>query len=766
MPLNRWLKHCSQILRSGLHHNSRRRSLRRSIQRRLEATTTRVRRTPESLEERVLPASFSWVGDLNNSWSTNVAGDTNWSGNATPISGDSLVFDGSSAGMLDNDFPTNSSFSMTSNTGGYTITGHVIQLDNEGTDIIQIAAENLIRTPLKLDASAIEVQSGVLDLQRSVTGTAGLTKLGDGTLILTRPTFYSGPTTVEAGSFEVDGEFLGTGAFDIADTATLGGTSHIGSTVELSGILSPGSLRPAANPVGSFSAAALNMNSSGVLRLNISGNSAGEYDTLQITNAAALNGTLEVAIAENLIPADGTIFRVLSADSVTGYFRSFNGLNYNGGRLVPIQTPEALLLLATTIPTGGVTFCTATSAEGESLAQFFANNVSSLTITGGFDVLSQQLRGTFTLTRRAATATDSALVILAANHVSMDLSGSSSSLVSVSNGYGVVILSEAGLAADLTVTVAESLESITFSGTFGLAINSTNSDVSETVQVGGNTVSIDLPAGPDVRLSASNTVLTTDIIDVRGNFTLETNGSEDTREILLGASDITAFPGDDGRTADDATDDVGLLFNNGSLLAFVNSGGNVALRTTGAGQFAFDVPVYVEGVASLEINTTGEAVQRTLTVGGITGTLDLADGLNRVALRNVSAAFPGFAEVTGDFAIERTVDGSTTTLSAATAAAGVFVGINRGLPDELGVRLHNVGLALLIEKTADSPAKYAVAAAGDTVSLAGLPDLQLKGSLAFEVNQLGREINTTITPLSGPDIPLVFTTADSVQRWT
>ncbi|MFM8477004.1 MAG: hypothetical protein ACKOEO_14595, partial [Planctomycetaceae bacterium] len=50
------------------------------------------------------------------------------------------------------------------------------------------------------------------------------------------------------------------------------------------------------------------------------------------------------------------------------------------------------------------------------------------------------------------------------------------------------------------------------------------------------------------------------------------------------------------------------------------------------------------------------------------------------------------------------------------------------------------------------------------VSLAGLPDLQLKGSLAFEVNQLGREINTTITPLSGPDIPLVFTTADSVQR--
>ncbi|MFM8475978.1 MAG: autotransporter-associated beta strand repeat-containing protein, partial [Planctomycetaceae bacterium] len=731
MSLSRWLKHCSELLQAGNPRNSRRRMLRRSLQNQFAAP--RVRRSPEHLEERVLPASFSWVGDVNNSWSANVSGDTNWSGDSIPVSGDALVFDGAAAGTLDNNLATNSSFSMTFNTGGYTITGHAIQLDNEGTDIIQIAGENLIQTPLALNASAIEVQSGVLDLQRSVTGTAGLTKLGDGTLILTGPTFYSGHTTVESGSFQVDGEFLGTGAFDIAADATLGGTSHIGSTVELSGILSPGSLRPAANPVGSFSAATLNMNSSGVLRLNISGNSAGEYDTLQITNAAALNGTLEVAIAENFTPTDGTIFRVLSADSVTGYFRSFNGLSYNGGRLVPIQTPEGLLLVATTIPTGGVAFYTATSAEGESLARFFANNISSLTISGGFDVLSQQLRGTFTLTRRAATATDPALVILAANHVSMDLSGSASSLVSVSSGYGVVILSEAGLAADLTVTVAESLESITFSGTFGLSINSTDADVSETVQVGSSSVSIELPAGPYVRLSASNTVITTDIIDVRGNFTLETTGSEDTREILLGGSDITAFLRDDGGTADDATDDVGLLFSNGSLLAFVNSGGYMALSTTSSGRFANDVPVYVEGSASLEINTTGETVQRPLTVGGMTGTLDLADGLNRVALRNVYAAFPGFAEVTGDFAIERTVDGSTTRLSAATAAAGVFVGINRGLPDELGVRLQNVGLALLIEKAADAPAKYAVAAAGETISLAGLPDLHLEGSLAFEV---------------------------------
>ncbi|MGV2342097.1 MAG UNVERIFIED_CONTAM: autotransporter-associated beta strand repeat-containing protein [Planctomycetaceae bacterium] len=228
------LLHASQQLAETLlptpairsYQNSRRRTLRRSIQRRLAAATTRVRRTPESLEERVLPASFSWVGDVNNSWSANVGGNTNWSGDAIPASGDSLVFNGSSAGTLENNFPADSSFSMTFNTGGYTITGQTIQLGNEGTDIIQIAGENLIQTPLNLNASAIEVQSGVLDLQSSVTGTEGLTKLGSGTLILTGPASYNGTTTVQAGGLQVDSAVSGAGTFSVSDSATLGQRQH------------------------------------------------------------------------------------------------------------------------------------------------------------------------------------------------------------------------------------------------------------------------------------------------------------------------------------------------------------------------------------------------------------------------------------------------------------------------------------------------------------------------------------------------------------
>ncbi|MGV2341506.1 MAG UNVERIFIED_CONTAM: hypothetical protein LVR18_48565, partial [Planctomycetaceae bacterium] len=38
-----------------------------------------------------------------------------------------------------------------------TITGNSIHLANSGTDVIQVAGENLLKTPLQLDASRIEV---------------------------------------------------------------------------------------------------------------------------------------------------------------------------------------------------------------------------------------------------------------------------------------------------------------------------------------------------------------------------------------------------------------------------------------------------------------------------------------------------------------------------------------------------------------------------------------------------------------------------------
>src|SRR5205823_8790538 len=45
-----------------------------------------------ALEDRTVPATLVWTGDQDANWGTNNAGNTNWSTNALPADGDSLVF--------------------------------------------------------------------------------------------------------------------------------------------------------------------------------------------------------------------------------------------------------------------------------------------------------------------------------------------------------------------------------------------------------------------------------------------------------------------------------------------------------------------------------------------------------------------------------------------------------------------------------------------------------------------------------------------------
>src|SRR5687768_7661172 len=52
----------------------------------------RPRPAAELLEPRTLFATLTWVGDVDANWGTRVNGNSNWSGNALPQNGDSLVF--------------------------------------------------------------------------------------------------------------------------------------------------------------------------------------------------------------------------------------------------------------------------------------------------------------------------------------------------------------------------------------------------------------------------------------------------------------------------------------------------------------------------------------------------------------------------------------------------------------------------------------------------------------------------------------------------
>ena len=146
-----------------------------------------------------------------------------------------------------------------------------------------------------------------------------------------------------------------------------------------------------------------------------------------------------------------------------------------------------------------------------------------------------------------------------------------------------------------------------------------------------------------------------------------------------------------------------------------------ALSLLGLPQLAFD------GTASLEINSTASRVTRSLNVGGVNRTLDVGPNLERLALRNVLATFTDFVELSGDFSVEKVVSGNTTTLQLAASSVGAFLGVQRGQADEFGVRVSNASAALIIEKTAGTAAKFAARTNVGTVSIPGLPDLDLRG---------------------------------------
>jgi autotransporter-associated beta strand protein len=627
----------------------------------------------ESLESRVLPATLTWVGNLDSGWATSSAGQTNWSTHTLPADQDTLEFTGSAVGTLNNDFPDGQSHTLSFAAGGYTITGAAILLDNPGIDIIQVAGDNLVSAPVEFAASEVDIQADTLSLGGSISGTDGLTKFGEGNLVFTGTASWSGSTVVQAGALQIDGVLSTTDSVSISTVATLGGHGSIETAVSLAGTLSPGGL-DATSATGQLSIQSLAMTSGSTIRIQLGGSEVGAFDVLAVTEAASLNGTLAVELINNYAPTAGTTFQVLTADSVTGDFSSYSGLSYPGGVLLPIRTPQGLILVATPFPTGDISVQANSHSSGQQLADFFAGTADTVFLSGSLRVLSQTISGNFSFTRRASTDDRPALTIIDADQISVDFRGTAGSLISVTSGSGLLVLTQSGLAAQLNVSVSESIDQVSISGIFGLSINSTDTAISETVTVSGTDRTISLPAGPYVRLTADSAVLTTDVLTVTGNFTFETTGTGTSREILVGASDVSGFLGDNAGTPLETSDDVGVLLSDGTLLALVTASGELALNASGSLSLSGLDALGLEGTAALEINTTSSHIVRTLSVGGVERTLDVDPNLERLALTSVIATFTDFVEVTGDFSVERRVEGDTTTLLLAASGVGRLSG--------------------------------------------------------------------------------------------
>jgi autotransporter-associated beta strand protein len=84
-----------------------------------------------------------------------------------------------------------------------------------------------------------EIQDGI-GSYGTWSGTAGVTKTGAGTWILSGNNTYAGVTAVNGGTLRVDGTNSGTGAVNVGSSGTLGGSGSIAGAVNVSGVLAPG----------------------------------------------------------------------------------------------------------------------------------------------------------------------------------------------------------------------------------------------------------------------------------------------------------------------------------------------------------------------------------------------------------------------------------------------------------------------------------------------------------------------------------------------
>ena len=82
--------------------------------------------------------------------------------------------------------------------------------------------------------------------------------------------------------------------------------------------------------------------SSGTLNIELGGTGAGQFDQLNVSGAATLDGTLHVGFINGFIPAAGDSFRVLTFGSHSADFASYQGLDVGGGHnSYPLTTPRA-----------------------------------------------------------------------------------------------------------------------------------------------------------------------------------------------------------------------------------------------------------------------------------------------------------------------------------------------------------------------------------------------------------------------------------------
>jgi hypothetical protein len=153
--------------------------------------------------------------------------------------------------------------------------------------------------------------------------------------------------------------------------------------------------------------------------------------------------------------------------------------------------------------------------------------------------------------------------------------------IKLSNGTlgMVVVAASAGQPARYAVTASgtastQGLSDLSLAGSLELQAQRFGAAIDETISVGNGSVRVrHADAANSTRLTGSAT-LGTNIADLSGAFTIEASGSSPNRRLLIAASGVTGFAGNNSGTQSTA-DDSGVQFTGGNLVAVINASGTV-----------------------------------------------------------------------------------------------------------------------------------------------------------------------------------------------
>ncbi|WP_238296322.1 DUF4214 domain-containing protein [Methylobacterium soli] len=146
-------------------------------------------------------------------------------------------------------------------------------------------------------------------------------KGGAGTLVITGTNTYQGATTVEAGRLTVDGSIVS--PVTVKNGAVLGGLGSVGAvTIEAGGVLSPG------HSPGALATRDLRLAAGAVLKEELGGTGAGQFDQLTVSGGVSLGGaTLDATAYAGFVSKRGDSFVFIDNDGTDAVSGTFAGLS-------------------------------------------------------------------------------------------------------------------------------------------------------------------------------------------------------------------------------------------------------------------------------------------------------------------------------------------------------------------------------------------------------------------------------------------------------